>query len=217
MTGSVPYKYDLSLPKGYGSNDGGCPLILFLHGAQERGDDLELVKRHGPPKLRSGSQPPAFLAPFIVLSPQCPSEQGWAADVLASFLESLLEGKLRECNVDVDRVYLTGISMGGYGAWQLACKYPKCFAAVVPICGGGDPTLAKDLRDVPIWMFHSAGDQSVPVAESDRMFTALQQCNASVTFTRYQRLNHVQTWEEAYGHPLLYDWLLGQSRAKGAR
>lgn len=115
-------------------------------------------------------------------------------------------------SVDARQVYLTGISMGGYGAWQLALYAPERFAAVAPICGGGNPLQARRLLGVPVWMFHSAADTAVPVAESDQMFDALAACSAEVTYTRYRTHSHQETWQEAYAHSMLYDWFLRHRR-----
>jgi predicted peptidase len=201
------YPFHLVLPRDYGQTSTAYPLLLFLHGRGECGDNLELVKRHGPPKLADSTTKPAFLEPFIVLSPQCPADQDWSAKGLIV----LLDEATQQLRIDPSRIYLTGISMGAYGAWRLALAQPQRFAALCPICGGGEPELVDRLQDIPIWIFHSAGDSIVPVSESDRMFTALQHCNADVIYTRYRALNHVETWEEAYAYPALYAWFLRHS------
>jgi predicted peptidase len=204
MASASSYRFNVWLPASYAQNTDAYPLLFFLHGAGERGDDLNLLAAHGPPKWASSAQRPAFLEPFIVLAPQCPADQTWSA---APLLE-LLDDVGARWRIDPRRVYLTGISMGGRGAWSLAQEQPQRFAALCPICGGGDPARAVRLRNLPIWMFHSAADQAVPVVESDRMFAALQQCDATVTYTRYRTLDHVQTWERAYAFAGLYEWLL---------
>jgi predicted peptidase len=208
MNPTPPYAFHLVLPRDYAQTASAYPLLLFLHGREERGDDLERVKRHGPPKLASGSARPAFLDPFIVLSPQCPLDQDWSVDALVSLLDEVA----RTFRVNPNRVYLTGISMGGGGAWRLALAQPHRFAALCPICGRGEPEQAARLQNLPIWIFHSASDTIVPVLESDRMFTALQHCNANVTYTRYRALDHVSTWAAAYACPALYEWFLRHSR-----
>ncbi len=205
----VPY-YPLHrvLPRDYEQTSTAYPLLLFLHGRGERGNNLELVKRHGPPKLADSATKPVFLESFIVFSPQCPADQDWSAEGLAA----LLDQAAQQLRIDQSRVYLTGISMGAYGAWRLALAQPQRFAALCPISGGGEPEHVSRLQYIPIWIFHSAGDEIVPVSESDRMFTALQHCNADVIYTRYRALNHVATWEEAYDCPALYAWFLRHSR-----
>ena len=202
------YPFDLVLPNDYQQGIAAFPLIFFLHGRGECGANLELVRRHGPPKLAHSPPKPAFLDSFIVLSPQCPEGENWSAGPLTA----LLDRAVKDLRVDQNRIYLTGISMGGYGAWHLALEQPSRFAALCPICGGGDPRRADRLQNMPIWMFHSAGDGVVPVSESDQMFAALQRCQANVTYTRYRDLDHVQTWEDAYRYPMLYEWFLRHSR-----
>lgn len=202
------YQFDLAFPKDYASDKRRFPLLLFLHGVGERGEDLSLVRRHGPPLLASSKPRPVFLEPFLVLSPQCPSDESWSPPLLVGLLDDVI-GKFA---VDPRQVYLTGISMGGYGAWQLVLQAPERFAAVAPICGGGDPSRAGQLKGVPVWIFHSAADTVVPVGESDKMFDALAACAAEVTYTRYQARSHEQTWQEAYAHAMLYDWFLRHAR-----
>ena len=137
ITTTVTCEYLLYLPKDYGKSERKWPLVLFLHGAGERGANLDLVKTHGPPKLiQQGKE-----FPFIVVSPQCPQGIWWPeiVDTLAALLDEVRENYA----VDSDRVYLTGLSMGGYGTWTLACRYPERFAAIAPVCGGGLPFLAE--------------------------------------------------------------------------
>ncbi|MFZ0254910.1 MAG: PHB depolymerase family esterase [Gammaproteobacteria bacterium] len=204
MSKPEPYRVDVALPGGYEHGTDRYPLLLFLHGSGERGNDLEVVRRHGPPKLVLGAFRPLYLDPFIIVSPQCPAGEEWSAEALIA----VFDGACATWRVDPARVYLTGLSLGGLGAWRLAIAQPERFAAVAPICGRADPALAARLENVPIWIFHSAADQVVPAAESDRMFEALVRCNADVTYTRYRRLGHAETWEAAYGQPMLYEWLL---------
>jgi predicted peptidase len=199
-----PYRIDVALPGGYGHGAERYPVLLFLHGSGERGDDLALVRRHGPPKLVLGAFRPLYLDPFIVVSPQCPAGETWSAEVLVAVLDEVCA----TWRIDLSRVYLTGLSLGGLGVWQLASAQPERFAAVAPVCGRGDLALAARLENVPIWIFHSAADPVVPAVESDRMFEALVRCNADVTYTRYRGLGHAETWEAAYSQPMLYEWLL---------
>ena len=166
-----PVNYLLYLPEGYLQDTlKKWPLLLFLHGSGERGNDLEKVKTHGPPKLIE--QGKKF--PFIVVSPQATSqEHGWStADLYA-----LLQNCKQQYRVDADRVYLTGLSMGGFGTWSLAIEHPEEFAAIVPICGGGDTTDVWKLRNTAVWCFHGAKDKNVPLAFSQKMIGALQAYN----------------------------------------
>jgi predicted peptidase len=203
-------KYLLFLPKDYGKKDQAWPLILFLHGAGERGDNLEVVKKHGPPKIVE--QKPDF--PFIVVSPQCPGNSWWTEENDA--LLALLDDMIARYRVDPDRIYLTGLSMGGYGTWKLASDRANRFAAIVPICGGGEPRRAMRLRNMPVWVFHGGKDPVVPVKESEDMVNALKKAgNKEVKFTVYPEAQH-DSWVEAYNTQELYDWLLQHKRVPGA-
>lgn len=201
ITKAVEIDYLLSLPKGYGETDRKWPVMLFLHGAGERGENLDLVKKHGPPKLiEQGKQ-----FPFIVVSPQCPSGQWWTekSDTLMALLDQI-ESKYA---VDPDRIYVTGLSMGGFGTWTLATRHPERFAAIAPICGGGDWYLADRLKDVPVWAFHGAKDSVVPLALSETMVQAIERTGGSARLTVYPEANH-DSWTATYDNPELYEWLL---------
>ncbi len=198
----VTMDYLLYLPADYAQKDA-WPLLLFLHGAGERGNDLNRVKIHGPPKLiEAGKQ-----FPFIVVSPQCPAGQWWQPHALAALLDEIAE----KYKVDADRIYVTGLSMGGFGTWALAGFAPDRFAALVPICGGGDPMTARRLAHVPVWVFHGAKDTVVPLSASEQMVEALKKVNGNVKFTVYPEAGH-DSWSEAYNDPELYRWLLDQKR-----
>lgn len=201
VRGRLPYL--LYLPRGYHEGVGTWPLMLFLHGAGERGDDLEQVKKHGPPRIVEECDD----FPFIVVSPQCPADEWWDSRVLIQLLEQLIE----DHRVDEDRVYLTGLSMGGYGTWDLATRHPARFAAVVPICGGGTPHRVSRLKDVPAWVFHGAKDGVVGIGESQRMVDALEACGGTVRFTVYPEAQH-DSWTQTYADPGLYEWLLSCRR-----
>jgi predicted peptidase len=182
----------------------GRPLLLFLHGRGECGPDLKKVKTHGPPKLF-----PRFgLDRFSVLAPQCPEGKSWELKLLSAFARKAIEW----VKPDRKRIYLTGISMGGFGAWELAAAAPRRFAAVAIVCGGGDAGLAKKFHALPIWLFHSAADERVDVGKGDRLFNALRAQDAPVAYTRYRNAGHIATWERAYGSSLVFDWLLQHSR-----
>jgi predicted peptidase len=199
--------YLLFLPAAYNDNDDAWPMIVFLHGAGERGDDLDLVAVHGPPKRVQ--EEPWF--PFIVVSPQCAAGSWWTAPEYEALLTGMIADVAAAHRVDRERIYVTGLSMGGYGTWQLAGQHPELFAAVVPICGGGDPLQACDLRDVPVWAFHGAKDRVVPVAESESMVEALRACGGDVQLTIYPDAGH-DAWTETYDDPALYEWLLRHRR-----
>ncbi len=139
--------YLLYLPPAYETNEEEWPLLLFLHGAGERGDDLELVKVHGPPKMIAQGRD----FPFVVISPQCPEGEIWSIETLHALINEVVESH----RIDTSRIYVTGLSMGGYGSWGLAYTYPDLFAAAVPICGGGKPESAPLMKEIPTWVFHT--------------------------------------------------------------
>lgn len=204
-----PLKYWLYLPSNYDPDAARrWPLILFLHGIGERGDDLTMVKKHGPPaRLDAGHDLPA-----IVVSPQCPADMDWTP--LIPTLVALLDHIGDRYLVDESRVYLTGLSMGGRGAWQLAVAHPHRFAALVPICGSipnvpGFLDKVCVLKSTPIWVFHGALDQVVPVENSHKLVAALEHCGGNVRLTIYPQLEH-DSWTTAYGDPELYRWLFEQ-------
>lgn len=206
ITKTVSLRYLLYLPKGYGENkDQKWPVMLFLHGAGERGNNLELVKKHGPPKLIA--QGKEF--PFIVVSPQCPAGSWWTEELDA--ILALLDEVQSKYTVDANRVYMTGLSMGGFGTWALGCRHPERFAAIAPICGGGEWFLAERLKAVPVWAFHGAKDPVVPMRESTEMVDALKKAGGDVQLTVYPEAQH-DSWTEAYNNPKLYEWFLSHSR-----
>jgi predicted peptidase len=195
-------KYLIYLPKEYDKKES-WPLMLFLHGAGERGDNLEAVKVHGPPKLIEAGKE----FPFIVVSPQCPKDKSWNPEELKALLDEIV----KKYKVDKDRIYITGLSMGGYGTWALAAEQPMRFAALVPICGGGDPEKTKLYADVPIWVFHGEKDSVVPFSNSEKMVDALKKHGGEPKFTAYPDADH-DSWTETYNNPELYEWLLKQKR-----
>ncbi len=196
--------YLVALPEGYDKDSTiQWPLVIFLHGSGERGNDLEKVKKNGPPKLVD--QGKKF--PFILVSPQAGPEAGWDSETLYR-LEQYLK---KEYRVNSEKVYLTGLSMGGYGTWDLAMKHPEEFAAIAPICGGGDASTAWKLRNIPIWCFHGAKDNVVPLAASENMVKAAKAYNPEVRFTIYPNANH-NSWDASYDNDSLYTWLLSKKR-----
>ncbi len=196
--------YLLFLPEGYESSKTSWPLMLFLHGAGESGSDLNKVKTHGPPKVVETKRD----FPFILVSPQSPG-RGWNADALNALLDDIM----RKYRVDKDRVYLTGLSMGGYGTWNLAAAHPERFAAIAPICGGGNTADAPKLAKLPIWVFHGAKDPTVPLQRSKEMVEAIQAAGGQVKFTVYPEAGH-DSWTETYNNAEFYKWLLEQKRKR---
>jgi predicted peptidase len=204
ITVKVKLDYLLYLPDGYGKDDKAWPLVLFLHGAGESGNDLSKVKKHGPPKLIEAGKD----FPCIVVSPQCP-RFGW--DVAT--LNGLLDDVMAKYKVDKDRVYLTGLSMGGFGTWALAAAHPDKFAAIIPICGGGNPKDAAKMKDLPVWVFHGAKDTTVAPSQSEAMVNALKDAGAAnVKYTLNPDAGH-DSWTAAYDDPAVWEWLFKQKRA----
>ena len=196
--------YLLYLPPAYETEEEAWPLLLFLHGAGERGDDLELVKVHGPPKMIAQGRD----FPFVVISPQCPEGEIWSIVTLHTLINEVVETH----RIDTSRIYVTGLSMGGYGSWGLSYAYPDLFAASVPICGGGEPEKVPLMKGIPTWVFHGAKDEAVPLHRSQEMVDALEEAGGDVRFTVYPEAGHVGAWENAYGDPDLWEWLVKQRR-----
>jgi predicted peptidase len=202
---TVHLNYLLYLPKDYDQKES-WPLLLFLHGSGERGDDLELVKKHGPPKLIDAGKE----FPFIVVSPQCPQERWWEPIELVALLDDISS----KHKVDADRIYVSGLSMGGFGSWRLAFYAPNKFAAIAPICGGGEKYWAKQIAHLPVRAFHGAKDTGVPPERSQMMIDELMKYGGRPTLTIYPEAGH-DAWTETYNDPKLYEWLLQQKRSSG--
>lgn len=207
----ISVRYLIYYPPGYDTSPGKkWPMILFLHGSGERGKDLELVKRNGPPKLIAENKD----FDFVIVSPQCPELEDWSNDALVALLDEVVANN----RIDADRIYLTGLSMGGWGVWNLAIEYPGRFAALAPVCGRverNNPAKASRLKNLPVWVFHGALDAVVPVTESDRMVTALREAGALVRFTVYPEAGH-DSWTATYNNPELYTWFLTHTRSHEA-
>lgn len=198
--------YLIALPKGYDAEGDAVPLLLFLHGAGERGKDLDKVKLHGPPKMIEKGHD--FGA--IVVSPQCPAESWWPRET--DMLIALIDKIEREYNVDKKRIYITGLSMGGYGTFALCARQPERFAAAVPICGGGDLFDARQLTKLPMWVFHGEADNVVPVDESQRMVKVMNAAEGQhAKLTTYPGVGH-NSWDKAYSDEAMWDWLFEQKR-----
>lgn len=212
ITRELSANYLLYLPADYSPKSSKrWPLMLFLHGAGERGTNLSMVAVHGPPKLVKQKRD----FPFIIVSPQCPAGERWSNETLLALLDDVI----RKYKVDTNRIYLTGLSMGGYGAWALGVAEPTRFAAIAPICGGGEtiPILIagarkkEQLKKLPVWAFHGAKDPVVKLEESERMVDALKRIGSeNVELTVYPEATH-DSWTETYNNQKLYDWLLSHS------
>jgi predicted peptidase len=206
-------RFLLFLPEDYKKKeDARWPLMMFLHGAGERGDDLNRVKVHGPPMLAEKGQK----FPFIIVSPQCPKGQVWDAEVMLALLDHVC----KKYRVDQTRQYLTGLSMGGYGTWSLGITHCDRFAAIAPICGGGNfikiynasGAKGKALRSLGVWAFHGAKDNVVKLSESEKMIAGLKKFgHPNAKLTVYPEARH-NSWTKTYDNPELYKWFLKHAR-----
>lgn len=199
------WKYTLFVPTEYNGQQS-YPLLVYLHGFGDRGVDGGKPVTNGPgPFIKEREK----TFDMLVLFPQ--SETGyWEADTAdGQRVMAILENVIREYAVDRQRVYLTGMSRGGFGVWSLAAHYPQKWAAIVPICGGGDPQRAETIRDIPCWCFHGANDNVIDVGQSRRMIEALLAAGASPRYTEYPEIGHACAGR-AYATPELWQWLRRQ-------
>jgi predicted peptidase len=217
---ALPYR--LLVPRNYDPRRA-YPLVIFLHGAGERGGDnaKPLIAGVGPWARELSRQRPSF-----VVVPQCPEGNQWVdtpwalgsyavdkvtiSKPLAAVVQ-IAEALRREFHIDGRRVFVTGLSMGGFGTWDLLMRYPQVFAAGMPVCGAGDPTHAARLQRVPVWAFHGSADPVVPVEGTRAMVRALRAAGAKVRYTEYAGGAH-NVWDKAYGNQAALLWLLGQRR-----
>ena len=196
----VRLNYLLSLPADYESKpDESFPLVLFLHGLGESGDDLNLVKKHGPPKQAAAGRE----FPFLLVAPQNPTGRWWQPVELLALLDEIE----RTYRVDADRISITGLSMGGYGTWNTAGFAPERFAAAAPICGGGNGVLTRNVGTLPIWAFHGGDDPVVPPFLSEHLVDAINRRGGNAKLTIYPGVGH-DSWTQTYDDPAFYDWLL---------
>jgi predicted peptidase len=225
--GGTVYRYQVFVPSDW-TRTKKWPIILFLHGAGERGDDGLKQTEVG---IGRAIRLDRSRFPAIVVMPQCRKDIRWRDSAMEDVAMAALAQAQKEFHGDAQRTYLTGLSMGGYGTWYLAAKYPGRFAALVPICGGIlEPDLARkqDPNDMtpyanaakkigsqtPVWIFHGGDDPIVPVTESQRMNDALKALGADVRYSEYPGVNH-NSWDKAYAEPELFTWMLSKSTASG--
>jgi predicted peptidase len=180
------------------------PLILYLHGSGDCGKGLDHLANHALPKIAGDRAD----FPFVLVAPQMANYDGWWS---VESLDALLDHILATEDIDPDGVYLTGISLGAYGAWDWACRRPQAFAAIAPIAGSGNDDWADQLRDVPVWAFHGAKDKSVTPVEEARMVNAVIKAGGDAKLTIYPDLGH-NAWDRAYSDPALFQWLLSHKR-----
>lgn len=173
-------------------------VIIFLHGVGEVGTDINKLRNVALPKVIMGK-------PFVMLAPQC-TTGWWSTSVLQKFLQQVKT----KYNIDTNRICVTGLSMGAYGAWDWSANYPRQFSSVVPICGGGTTSLACNLKNVPVWAFHNTYDPTVSVEQSRAMVNAIKACGGKlVKLTEYPLRAH-NAWTKAYADTALYNWMLKQ-------
>jgi predicted peptidase len=226
--GGQTYKYQIFVAPSYTPGQR-WPVILFLHGAGERGSDGYVQTQVGlAPAIRQN--PSRF--PVIAVFPQAPAESSWTGTIARVALAAL-DKTMREYQTDPTRVYLTGLSMGGNGTWYIAYRNSKRFAAIAPICSWVSPqiwkvdpvvpadsgehfaALARQLRQVPTWIFHGEVDPVVPVDEARKAFAALQAAGAPVQYTEVPGTGH-NSWDPTYGSPRFWTWLFAQRASMGA-
>lgn len=199
------FQYVLYLPKDYDQNKQ-YPLVFFLHGAGERGDDLDVASRHGFMKhVREDNKE----YPFIFVAPQCPAGKYWGC-----YTESLLAFLDHICDtlpIDRERIYLTGLSMGGTGTWMLAMADPERFAAIAPVCGSGIYWNTGGLVDTPVYMYHGDCDDVVPIQESVSMLTSIHKRGGNAQLKICYGVGH-NAWDTAYAGDELANWLLGHKK-----
>lgn len=189
--------------------DGGFPMLLFLHGAGERGDNPEKVKIHGPAMLCSKPEK-AKDWPFLTVSPQCPGVRFWSPAQLRVLIDQICDNY----PVDRSRIYVTGLSMGGFGTWGLIAHSSDIIAAAAPLCGGYDVSFAPKMAKTPIWTFHGDADGAVKYEYTKNLVEAVKKAgNKDIQFTTYPGVNH-NCWTQTYDNPELYRWFLSKKLEK---
>jgi predicted peptidase len=222
--GKAALPYRLMKPAGYDEDKGKrYPLVVFLHGAGERGTDNKKQLVHGVADFAKKENREKY--PCFLIAPQCPDDQQWV-DVpwtdkahtmpakpspSAALVLSLIAALQKEFRIDSGRIYVTGLSMGGYGTWDLVCRKPELFAAAIPICGGGDEKQAKKIARVPVWVFHGDKDGAVPVERSRNMIAALKAAKGKPRYTEYAGVGH-DSWTRTYADPKVIAWLFAQKK-----
>ena len=201
----VKYNYLLHLPQDYGKDPNKkWPVIFYLHGRHASGKNLESLERYGLPYyLLKGKK-----VDFVVVSPQCPWNRNWSSDDWFNPVYDELSAKLQ---LDNDRVYLIGMSMGGFGTWWMLANSRDTWAAAIPICGGGSGKAAMNFKDVPIRIFHGAADDVVPPRSSELMALALKEVGGKAELTIYPGVGH-DSWTRTYRDPEVIKWLFAQRK-----
>lgn len=219
-TNGQTLKYRLLKPADY-TEGKKYPVVVFLHGAGERGDDNVKQLVHGAKQFATPERRKEF--PAFVIAPQCPtgkrwSEVDWSKDTSVlpenpsdamGLVKDLLDEMIENSQVDTKRIYITGLSMGGYGTWDAIARYPNFFAAAIPICGGGDPNTVEKFKNTPIWCFHGDEDQAVKVGRCREMVDALKKVDGDIKYTEYPGVGH-DSWTLTYANPEIYTWLFSK-------
>lgn len=201
--------YQLILPEKYAEEpEKQWPLIVYLHGSNRRGSDIHVFDNYGFAQAMQSLDDFGF----IVVTPQCPNHSSWIIE--QEQIMAIYRHILASYRVDRNRVYLTGYSMGGNGAWNLATRYPELFASVVPISGWYRTDKVELLKDIPIWNFHGEEDDIIPIQKSEEIVMALMNVGGQVKFTRYPGMGH-KVMEITYSNPELYAWLLAHRLGDG--
>ncbi len=224
--GTETYRYQVFVPLDWNKKQK-WPVVLFLHGAGERGDDGLIQTEVG---VGTAIRRYVDRFPAVVVLPQCRKGVWWTEEKMQEQALKALDQSIKEFNGDTDRLSLTGISMGGYGTWGIASRYPGKFAALAPVCGGirpparapvpeamknPDPNVdpyaeaAKKIGRTPVWIFHGGDDRVVPPEESRKMNEALKTAGGDVKYTEYEKVGH-NSWDKAYAEPELMKWMLSQ-------
>lgn len=199
---TIDVRYILQLPQNKKEK---FPLIVFLHGSGERGTDIEMVKNHSPFTYQN-----LMKTDVAILAPQCEENTWWDTNAIYELIQSIV----KNYNADPSRIYLTGLSMGGWGTWKLATEHPELFAAVAPVCGVTDTNIYKNvevLKNTPVQIYHGALDDIVSPTMSLEIYQKLKKVNPSCNLTIFPNDNH-NSWDSTYSNPAFYEWLFAQKK-----
>ena len=199
------------------------PLVLFLHGAGERGSDNKVQLKHGVNDILKGAA--ALGESVFLIAPQCPANKWWTTaapdrrvrkeaggkESLTEAVLALIEKTAEKHPIDPKRIYITGLSMGGFGTWDMLARSPQTWAAAIPICGGGDPLSVRRFKHIPIWIFHGDADDVVPAKNSELMAAALEDAHGKAELTMYPGVGH-DSWTQTYKNLEVIKWLFAQKK-----